>query len=352
MMSKIFTRERLKFYAWASLVFFSLTFLHSLNTYPRNFFEVLVNNIWHLAFILVVNFILFEYTAPYVFSKKKTVLINIFLGFVFLFIYMMIYSYVAYCWRLLGIELHIYTPLKEFKSVEEALENQMAYSMGSVFFFAVTRHIYIYIKLKQSAQQLRIEKQQAELNYLKSQTNPHFLFNTLNNIYSLAKDKSDLAPESILKLSKILRFMLYETSGEYIAIEQELKLISDYLDLEKLRYDETLRLNFNYDVEDMKQALPPLLLVPLVENAFKHGVAETRMRPFVDIHLSVRNRWLNFTVKNSSEKSVDNTDVKENIGLKNLRRQLELLYKEYELSVQQGDSTFVATLKINLATHV
>jgi LytS/YehU family sensor histidine kinase len=265
---------------------------------------------------------------------------------------MMIYSYVAYCWRLLGIELHIYTPLKEFKSVEEALENQMAYSMGSVFFFAVTRHIYIYIKLKQSAQQLRIEKQQAELNYLKSQTNPHFLFNTLNNIYSLAKDKSDLAPESILKLSKILRFMLYETSGEYIAIEQELKLISDYLDLEKLRYDETLRLNFNYDVEDMKQALPPLLLVPLVENAFKHGVAETRMRPFVDIHLSVRNRWLNFTVKNSSEKSVDNTDVKENIGLKNLRRQLELLYKEYELSVQQGDSTFVATLKINLATHV
>ncbi len=94
------------------------------------------------------------------------------------------------------------------------LESQMAFSTGSVFFFGIIRHIYNYIKLKQAAQQLRIEKQAAELNYLRSQTNPHFLFNTLNNIYSLARDKSDLAPESILRLSKILRFMLYETGGD------------------------------------------------------------------------------------------------------------------------------------------
>jgi LytS/YehU family sensor histidine kinase len=137
------------------------------------------------------------------------------------------------------------------------------------FFLGVTRHIFNYIKLKQATQQLLIEKQVAELNYLKSQTNPHFLFNTLNNIYSLARDKSDLAPESILRLSKILRFMLYETSGKYIPIEQEIKIISDYIALEKLRYDDSLLINFNYDIEDMKQAMPPLLLIPLVENAFK-----------------------------------------------------------------------------------
>ena len=86
----------------------------------------------------------------------------------------------------------------------------------------------------------------------------------------------------------------------YIAIEQELKIISDYIALEKLRYDESLRINFNYDIEDMKQALPPLLLIPLVENAFKHGVSETRGQPFVDIHLSVNKRQLAFVVKNSS----------------------------------------------------
>ena len=210
-----------------------------------------------------------------------------------------------------------------------ALETQMAYSVGSVFFFGIIRHIYDYIKLKQAAQQLRIEKQEAELNYLKSQTNPHFLFNTLNNIYSLARDKSDLAPESILRLSKILRFMLYETSGEYIAIEQELKIISDYIALEKLRYDDSLRVNFNHDIEDMKQALPPLLLIPLVENAFKHGVSETRNHPFVDIHLSVNKRQLVFVVKNSTEAFSGEGKVKENIGLSNLRRQLELLYTDY-----------------------
>ena len=202
------------------------------------------------------------------------------------------------------------------------------------------------------AQRLQIEKQAAELNYLKSQTNPHFLFNTLNNIYALSLDKSDLAPEAILRLSKILRFMLYETGGSYIAIEQELKIMSDYIALEQLRYDDTLHVNFNYDVEDMKQAMPPLLLIPLVENAFKHGVSETRNRPFVDIHLSIKQRKLAFFVRNSTEDVAASPGVKENIGLSNLRRQLELLYTDYTLSVEQGHAVFTATLKINLASHV
>ena len=167
----------------------------------------------------------------------------------------------------------------------------------------------------------------------------------------MARDKSDLAPESILRLSKILRFMLYETGGAYIAIEQELKIISDYIALEKLRYDDSLRVNFNYDIEDMKQTLPPLLLIPLVENAFKHGVSETRNQPFVDIHLSVNKRQLAFVVKNSAEASGE-LNVKENIGLSNLRRQLELLYTDYNLSVQQGEYMFTSVLKINLASHV
>ena len=146
--------------------------------------------------------------------------------------------------------------------------------------------------------------------------------------------------------------MLYETGGEYISIEQELKIIDDYIALEKLRYDESLLINFNNDIENMKQALPPLLLIPLVENAFKHGVSETLHQPFVDIHLSVNKRQLTFIVKNSTEKFPEERTVKENIGLSNLRRQLELLYNDFNLSVQQGDSVFTTTLKINLASHV
>src|SRR5438067_10078521 len=241
----------------------------------------------------------------------------------------MFYSYGSYVWRSFGIQLHIYTALGTFKSLGDLLENQMAYSVGSVVFFGIIRHVYNYVRLKQAQQQLRIEKQAAELNYLRSQTNPHFLFNTLNNIYSLARDKSDLAPESILRLSKILRFMLYETNGDYICIEQELKIINDYIALEKLRYDDSLHVNFKYEIEDLKQPLPPLLLMPLVENAFKHGVSETRNQPFVDIHLSANQKLLQFFVKNSTEAFPKEWIVKENIGLSNLRRQLELLYKDF-----------------------
>ncbi|MCW3093571.1 MAG: histidine kinase [Ferruginibacter sp.] len=351
-MKRSFDIKLVRFYLWMGLGYFFIGLFNTLGIYPDRFFPVVFNNLWGVIYLTAINFILFEYTVPFVLKKKKFIFYNILTGVLVLFVFMMLYSYGAYTWKQLGIRLHVYTALKAFSSLSHELENRMAYSVGAVFFFAIIRHIYNYIKLRQAEQQLRIEKQAAELNYLRSQTNPHFLFNTLNNIYSLSRDKSDLAPESILRLSKILRFMLYETSGEYIAIEQELKIISDYIALEKLRYDDSLRVNFNHDIEDMKQAIPPLLLVPLVENAFKHGVSETRNQPFVDIHLSVKQRRLAFIVKNSAEEFSGERNVKENIGLSNLRRQLELLYTDYNLSFQQDGSVFTTTLKINLAKHV
>jgi LytS/YehU family sensor histidine kinase len=284
--------------------------------------------------------------------RRKYLLINIVLALLLFFVHLMLYTILLYAWKSIGAGLGIYAEFRTFKNINEELTFHFGFSVGSFFFFGIIRHVYNYIKLRASAQRLLIEKQSAELNYLKSQTNPHFLFNTLNNIYSLAMDKSDLAPESILRLSKILRFMLYEAGGPYIAIEQELKIIADYIALEKLRYDESLRVNFSNDVEDMKQALPPLLLIPLVENAFKHGVSETRTDPFVDIHLSVNKRQLLFVVKNSTEEFHEKEKLKENIGLSNLRRQLELLYADYHLSVQHSDAGFSATLNINLASHV
>jgi sensor histidine kinase YesM len=337
--------KRFRFYLWVGLVFLTLWLFHDLASYRETFSERALNNIWRVSYIIVFNFILFEYSLPGL-SRKK-----IFRSILLLLFHVFLYSFGLYVWRDIGIRLNIYTPLVTFASMEEGTAAQMSYSVSSIFFFGIIRHIYNYIKLKQATQQLRIEKQQAELSYLKSQTNPHFLFNTLNNIYSLARDKSDLAPESILRLSKILRFMLYETGGAYIAIEQELKIISDYIALEQLRYDESLSISFNHDIEDGKQTLPPLLLIPLVENSFKHGVSETRGRPFVDIYLSVHKGQLTFVVKNSAESPGEKT-VKENIGLSNLRRQLELLYSDFNLSVQQAASVFTATLKINLASHV
>ena len=344
-------RKRFQFYLWVGLAYLLLGLLIDLTNSPATIAAGLLNNIWRAGYIVVINFIFFEYSLSSI-RQRKNIVYKILLFLLFLWIQLMLYSFGLYAWTYIGNQLHLYVAFRTFTSVLAGVSYGFPYAFFSIFFFGVIKHIYDHNKLKQAAQQLLIEKQQAELNYLKSQTNPHFLFNTLNNIYSLARDKSDLAPESILRLSTILRFMLYETGGEYISIEQELKIIGDYIALEKLRYDDSLHINFNHDVEDMKQALPPLLLIPLVENAFKHGVSETRNLPFVDIHLSVRQRQLAFSVSNSVESPAQERGVKENIGLSNLRRQLELLYTDYNLSVQQDQSVFTAILKINLASHV
>lgn len=351
-MNKAINIKLVKFYFWVALGMLLIGTLSIARDYPGMLTYLVLNNAWVVVYAIVINFILFELSIPFVLKKRRTVIYNFLPGGLLLILHLLLYSYGLYIWRILGIQLNIYTELKEHTSIHSVVEDMMAYSAGSFFVFGISRHIYAYLSLRQAAQQLRIEKQEAELNYLKSQTNPHFLFNTLNNIYSLARDKSDLAPESILRLSKILRFMLYETGGDYVTIEQEIKIVSDYIALEKLRYDESLRINFHYDIEDMKQLIPPLLMIPLVENAFKHGVSETRHLPFVDIHLSVKKDQLALSVKNSTEQFSGKVEVKENIGLSNLRRQLELLYKDYSLSVKQSQSDFTATLQINLASHV
>jgi two-component system, LytTR family, sensor kinase len=340
-------RARFKVYIRIGAFFLLLWLFGDLVKYPETFLKRGWNSFWLVCYLVVLNFILFEYSLPFIKLTLKRLLI----APVLLWGMLMLYSFGFYAWRAIGIGLHLYFPLATYDSISEGVEHHVGYSFASIIFFGIVRHVYDYRKLKETTQQLRIEKQQAELNYLKSQTNPHFLFNTLNNIYSLARDKSDLAPESILRLSKILRFMLYETGGAYIAIEQELKIMDDYIALEKLRYDESLRFNFNHDVEDMKQSIPPLLLIPLVENAFKHGVSETRNHPFIDIHLSISRRVLTFIVKNSADTASGGQRVKESIGLSNLRRQLELLYADHSLSVRQDDSVFTAILKINLASH-
>jgi len=343
-MKSLLDMRRFKLYAWIGLSYLVLGLISNLAGHPGGEFGIrFLDDAWRIPYATILNYIFFEYSLPRLRWKKFISSSLLIIAHIFL------YSVGLFLWRELGVATTIYTPIP---AGSHEVSPQMEYSLAAILYFAIIRHIYNHIKLKQATQQLRIEKQAAELNYLKSQTNPHFLFNTLNNIYSLARDRSDQTAETILRLSKILRYMLYEAGGSYIAIEQELKIIEDYISLEKLRYDDSLRINFNYNVEDMKQALPPLLLMPLVENAFKHGAAETRHQPFVDIHLSVTRRQLAFFVKNSAEGLTDGGKVKENIGLSNLKRQLELLYTDYEVLLEQRDTEFSATLKINLASHV
>src|SRR5688572_5735773 len=139
--------KRVKFYLWVGLVYLIIWVLHNASNYPGNFFPLLFNNIWRIAYIIVLNFLFFEYTVPFVLRKRHYIIYNILLGILVLWIFIMLWSFGLYAWRAIGIGLNIYTPLTTFDTTEHALESQMSYSVGSVFFFGIIRHIYNYTKL-------------------------------------------------------------------------------------------------------------------------------------------------------------------------------------------------------------
>ena len=192
------------------------------------------------------------------------------------------------------------------------------------------------------------EKLQSELKFLRSQTNPHFLFNTLNNLYHLARKKSSNTPDAILKLSGLMRFMLYECTAASIPIAKEIELIHDYIELEKLRYNERLAIDFIVEVENENQSIAPLLLMPFVENAFKHGASESTGNIWVDIFLKIEKNNLVFIVKNSRDS--DDKLTGDGIGLKNIKRQLDLIYPDHVLEIKNEREEFAIFLKINLPT--
>jgi two-component system, LytTR family, sensor kinase len=203
---------------------------------------------------------------------------------------------------------------------------------------------------KDSEKELIKQKLEAELKFLRNQTNPHFLMNTLNNIYALARKKSDSTAEVVMRLSEMLRFMLYESDGQFISLSNEIKLVENYLELEMIRYNNRLSLSFNKQVDSDFYKIAPLLLLPFVENAFKHGISETRFESFVYIDLSVKKGQLTFSIENSKDFSAENN--KKNIGLINAKRQLELLYKEYLLDAKENGDAFIVNLAINLNSYV
>jgi len=223
--------------------------------------------------------------------------------------------------------------------------------LGYISGIAITiKQVRLQIASKEREKNLVKEKLETELKFLRSQTNPHFLFNTLNNIYGLARRKSDDTAEVVMKLSNLLRFMLYEAKNPLIKIEDEIKMLDNFINLEKIRYTKKLTVDFNREIENEQEPIAPLLLLPFVENAFKHGASENRFDSKIDIDLKLNNGILIFCVENSKEECNENA-VKGHIGLTNVRRQLELMYKDYDLQVDNKKDLFKIYLKINLKSY-
>ncbi len=192
---------------------------------------------------------------------------------------------------------------------------------------------------------------QAELNLLKAQIHPHFLFNTLNNLYALTLNNSPKSPEIVMGLSEILRYMLYECNVESVSLKKDIEMLENFILLEKMRYEERLDFNFTKEGDLEKYKIAPLLLLPLVENAFKHGAGEKLGQAWINIELEIKNEALTFKINNSKpEKTRPLMEKNGNIGLENVKRRLELIYPdEHQLKIFEEEDMFAVILKIDLS---
>lgn len=206
------------------------------------------------------------------------------------------------------------------------------------------------LKLSKSWYQLqRVEKEKLsiELNSLKSQVNPHFLFNSLNSIYSLALSKSDQTAETVLELSNLLRYMLYEVGDDKVELAKEIEMLENYIELQKLRADQSTNISFNITGDPSQVKIAPLLFFPLVENSFKHGVKGVSDAAYVDIQLNL-NQGIEFSIKNNKGQVDDMEQGKYGgIGLENVKRRLALIYPEkHSFRVNETETDFEVKLTI------
>ncbi len=198
---------------------------------------------------------------------------------------------------------------------------------------------------KEDYQKLMRDKVETELKFLKAQLNPHFLFNTLNNLYYLTTEKSDKAPQAILQLSEILDYVMHAGKSEFVPLENELKQVENYIALELLRYADRVEVTTKYIGDLSKYEIGPMLLITLIENAFKHGVMPIAGKAWINFAVEGKEKGLFISVRNSA----NNTKPGNGIGLENLRSQLDHLYKrDYSLEVDNTKfNEFSFTLILN-----
>lgn len=211
------------------------------------------------------------------------------------------------------------------------------------------RTTFKWTKTEQERNKLEKEKVKNELAFLRNQLSPHFFMNTLNNIHSLIDMDTEEAKDSIIRLSKLMRHLLYDSNDDLIPLSKEIQFIQSYVDLMKLRFTEKVKVTFTVDSDSTNISVPPLLFTSIIENAFKYGVSY-KQNSFIHIVLKTTENVLEFTIKNSKN---DNQAEKENcasgIGLENTRKRLNLLYAStYQLNINESEDTFSVQLKLPL----
>lgn len=272
------------------------------------------------------------------------------LGFWVGFAYVLVPSFIKKYWKLIVL---IYGPLLLYfiylRLFSGDLEAYLKIKEDILFFIfllpiPVLFLIWIFEQWKW-VQNLKAEKAKTELSLLRTQINPHFFFNTLNNLYALTVKNSKQAPDVILKLSDMMRYTIYEGEKETVKLADEIEYLNNYIELHKIRYKKTVEITFEHEI-DTSLSIAPLLFIILLENAFKHGIETLTENAFIHINLNEDTDFIYFKIANN----FDPKEISEakGIGLTNLKRRLALIYpKKHELKVDKTNRTYKATLKIS-----
>lgn len=226
---------------------------------------------------------------------------------------------------------------------------------GNPFFFLFSHNflqfviVFIFsmlLKIREQLTKTETEKANAELNYLKAQINPHFLFNTLNTIYSLSILKSDKTSDAVVKLSDMMRYVLSDGNTNFVPLEKELNYISNYIELQRMRLTPNVKLSYVCEGNRFDKKIAPLVLIPFIENAFKHGV-NSEENSELDIRITITETRLDLVVKNNCVTSNTNTLNKSGLGIENTKQRLNLLYpKSHDLHISEIDHCFTVSLTL------
>jgi len=324
----------------AVLLFYTIFFGYQNVSYNITFSFVIVL----LPVTIVTTYFLnYELIPNYLFKRRYT-------KFFLYFIYTLIVSFYIEMMTVMGI----------FIAVAEMNMEELHPSNTNALFLIAGMYVVVFlgvaIKLvnqynsnQVEIQKLKGDKIEAELKFLKAQLHPHFLFNTLNNLYSLILEKSDKASDVVLKLSELLDYVLYECNAEFIALEKEINQLKNYIELERLRYGNRLDVEFIHDTIPKKMSIPPMILMTLLENSFKHGVSKSMENSWIKVDLKADEKMMLFSIKNSNCPINKSKPEKQGgIGIENLKNRLKLMYKDnYQLMINDNKSSFIVKLQLN-----
>ncbi len=336
---------------FCSLIFLALPVIFSpdidesldlifINPFQRNFF----------SYVLLLGFFYLNYFSliPRFFIKRKYFYYSLFT--LLIFICVVLFPQLIFGFPEPHMRPHMMHPHIEQPPPPPGGFRSFGFlNMGPpIIQFIIILILSIMMRLYENLKRVEKEKAVAELSYLKAQINPHFLFNTLNSIYALAIEKSDATPDAVVKLSGIMRYIIHEASQDMVSLEKEIAYIRDYIELQKIRFENTIRLKFNVEGSSEGLLISPLILISFIENTFKYGINPEKQST-IEIHLKIEGNLLTLKTFNYKTARVIADEKESKLGLKNTLKRLNSIYAgAHTLKIDENEESYTCELTINL----